>query len=62
MSKIITSQQWLKGQELCKKGKHKFKENSFGVVFCTRCGLLSNAIVDMPKLDENDCNGDSSEK
>lgn len=55
MAKIISSQQWLKGQELCKKGKHKFKENSFGVVFCTRCGLLSNATVNTSKLDENDC-------
>ena len=55
MSKIITSQQWLKGLELCKKGKHKFRENSFGVIFCTRCGLLSNTIVNAPKLDENDC-------
>ena len=55
MAKIITSQQWLKGQELCKKGKHKFRENSFGVIFCTRCGLLSNATVNTPKLDENDC-------
>lgn len=55
MSKIITSQQWYKGLELCKKGKHKFRENSFGVIFCTRCGLLSNAIVNTFKLDENDC-------
>lgn len=55
MAKIITSQQWLKNRELCNKGKHKFRENCFGIVFCTRCGLLSNATVNTPKLDENDC-------
>lgn len=30
--------------KLCKSGKHKLRENKFGVVWCVRCGLLSNTI------------------
>jgi hypothetical protein len=26
----------------CKKGKHKLRENRFGVTWCVVCGLLSN--------------------
>lgn len=29
-------------ENLCNKGKHKIKTNSFGVSFCVICGLLSN--------------------
>lgn len=37
---------------LCKNGNHKFRTNSFGVTFCVRCRLLSNA--NAPKLKEID--------
>lgn len=39
----------------CDKGKHKFRENSYGIVWCTICGLLSYSnygLVD--KLQEDD--------
>lgn len=26
----------------CQKGKHKLKDNKFGVTWCVICGLLSN--------------------
>lgn len=50
----ITTKQFLKGLELCKKGKHKLRENKLGVVFCTRCGLLSTSVGNVEKLTEND--------
>lgn len=28
----------------CLKGKHKLRENKFGVVWCVNCGLLSNTL------------------
>lgn len=28
---------------LCSKGKHKFRENSFGITWCVICGLLSTS-------------------
>lgn len=39
---------------VCKKGKHKFRENKFGVVFCVKCGLLSTAVGSFKPLDEDD--------
>jgi hypothetical protein len=44
MSKIIDSQAFSKGLALCQKGKHKLRENKFGVTWCVRCGLLSTTI------------------
>ena len=41
MGKIKKSD-WLKGLNLCAKGKHKLRTNHYGVTWCTRCGLLSN--------------------
>ena len=26
----------------CEKGKHKLKDNSFGITWCVTCGYLSN--------------------
>lgn len=48
----ITPFQYNVLRTLCKNGRHKFSTNSFGVTFCVRCGLLSNA--DAPKLKEGD--------
>lgn len=40
-------------ERYCSKGKHKLRENSFGVTWCVYCGLLSNG--DIPdKLEEDD--------
>ena len=36
-------------KDACKQGKHKFIENKFGVVWCVKCGLLSNTL-NAPKL------------
>lgn len=39
--------------QTCDKGKHKLRENKFGVVWCVRCGMLSNT-MNAPKLEETD--------
>lgn len=54
MSKIINIENFIKGLDLCKKGKHKFRENKFGVTWCVRCGLLSTTIGTAQVLEEND--------
>ena len=38
----ITKEQFLSMQNICKKGKHKFRTNKFGVTWCVRCGLLGS--------------------
>lgn len=52
--KIISKEQWFKMLELCKKGKHKFRENDFGVVWCVRCGMLSTGVGFADKLNNDD--------
>lgn len=52
--KTITFEHYNKMLDLCKKGKHKFRENKFGVVFCVKCGLLSTAVGSFKPLDEDD--------
>lgn len=54
MSKIINIETFIKGLDLCKKGKHKLRENKFGVTWCVRCGLLSTTIGTAQALEEND--------
>lgn len=36
----------------CKQGKHRFRENSFGVVWCIDCGMFSNTL-NAPKLEKS---------
>lgn len=39
----------------CDKGKHKFRENKFGVTWCTICGLLSSNVYGVvTPLEEDD--------
>lgn len=38
----------------CHSGKHKLRENKFGVVWCVHCGLLSTAVGNIQKLTEED--------
>ena len=46
-------QDYQKYASICNKGKHKIRENKFGVCWCTRCGhLFSN--VPCEKLDKDD--------
>ena len=41
--RIITPEQHSKMVlNYCIKGKHKIRENHFGISFCTICGLISN--------------------
>lgn len=54
MAKRITQEQYLNKLKQCSKGKHKLRENSFGVVYCVRCGLLSTSVGNVPKLEEDD--------
>ena len=53
--KTITKEQYLKVQKNnYQKGKHRLRENQFGVVFCTICGLLSTAVGNVEKLIDDD--------
>ena len=54
MSKIIDIHSFEKGLNLCKKGKHKLRENKFGVTWCVRCGLLSTTIGTAQPLESDD--------
>jgi Zn ribbon nucleic-acid-binding protein len=54
MGKVITQEQFVKGLAICSKGKHKLRENDFGVVFCVRCGLLSTSVGNAEKLTADD--------
>lgn len=38
----------------CSKGKHKIRENNFGVVLCSTCGRLFNGDTPGKKLLEED--------
>ena len=42
--KNISKEQHLRMLKLCANGKHKFRENKFGVTWCVVCGLLSTSI------------------
>lgn len=42
--KNISKEQHLRMLNLCKNGRHKFRENEFGVTWCVVCGLLSTSI------------------
>lgn len=53
--KEICSEQLQKSiKNLCEKGKHKFRENKFGVTWCVRCGCLSTSIGFADKLADDD--------
>ena len=42
MAKTILLNEYLKLKKChCDKGKHKFRENKFGITWCTICGQLS---------------------
>ena len=53
--KTITKEQFVNGLKICQKGKHKLRENEFGIVWCVRCGLLSTSVGTAEKLNEDDC-------
>ncbi len=38
----------------CQSGKHKLRENKFGVVWCVHCGLLSTSVGSVSMLKEED--------
>lgn len=38
----------------CDKGKHKYRENKFGVTWCVLCGLLGGYNTPAEKLEEED--------
>ncbi len=50
----ITNESFEKIQANCKKGKHKLRENNFGVCWCVKCGLLSTSVGTAQKLEEED--------
>lgn len=50
----VDREQYKKMINLCQKGKHKLRENSFGVVWCVRCGLLSTSVGNSQILVDED--------
>lgn len=54
MVREINKEQFSKGVTICSKGKHKLRENQFGIVWCTRCGLLSTSVGSAEKLSDDD--------
>lgn len=54
MAREINKEQFSKGVAICSKGKHKLRENQFGIVWCTRCGLLSTSVGSAEKLSDDD--------
>ena len=55
MSREIVKEQFESGIRIYQKGKHKLRENKFGIVQCTRCGLLSTSIDSAEKSSKDDC-------
>lgn len=53
ITREISREEYYKMLEPCKQGKHKLRQNNFGVVWCIRCGLLSNT-HNAPKMGEED--------
>ena len=54
MAREINKEQFSKGIAICSKGKHKLRENQFGIVWCTRCGLLSTSVGSAENLSDDD--------
>ena len=54
MAREKNKEQFSKGITICSKGKHKLRENQFGIVWCTRCGLLSTSVGSAEKLSDDD--------
>lgn len=54
MATTLTAEQHQHRLKQCKAGKHKLRENAFGVVWCTNCGLLSTSVGNAKKLEESD--------
>lgn len=50
----INSGQWYARLKRCAQGKHKMRENQYGVIFCANCGLLGKSDSGAEKLNEND--------
>lgn len=38
---VETKEHYWKLREMCKNGKHKFRDNNFGVTWCLVCGQIS---------------------
>ena len=54
MAREINKEQFSKAITICSKGKQKLRENQFGIVWCTRCGLLSTSVGSTEKLSDDD--------
>ena len=53
--KIVSLEEYSKLKKFhCEKGKHRFRENKFGVTWCTICGLLSTNNFGAIPLEEDD--------
>lgn len=56
MAKIVSTEEHIKLKRChCDKGKHRFRENKFGITWCVICGLLSiNNLGLVKPLEEDD--------
>lgn len=49
MEKLVqTKEHYFKLLEHCSKGKHKFRDNTFGMTWCVICGLHSTKPSNIP--------------
>ena len=44
----LTLEIYWKWRDNCEKGKHKLRDNNFGITWCIVCGLLSNKPSNIP--------------
>ena len=49
---VITKDVYWARREQCTKGKHKLRDNNYGITWCITCGFLSNKTCNTPLLEE----------
>ena len=53
MKTVTTKEHFWKLRDKCNQGKHKFRDNSFGVTFCVVCGQISLKPCNIPLAEED---------
>jgi hypothetical protein len=50
---VKTKEHYWKLRELCSKGKHKLRDNAFGMTWCVVCGQHSTKSCGVPLKEED---------
>lgn len=53
MKTVTTLEHYWKLRGKCLQGKHKLRDNEFGITWCEVCGFLSNKPCNIPLLEED---------